>query len=238
MSKFEKTCPECGAANAAGAVQCGCGYLFNPLYLEDPRLALELSVREEKLIEEYLTARLEQAVEAARAAAHRADVDQDDARKAVEAAVAQLDAEVAQADLSEQRTRVAEAENKLGAGIGAPAQVSQPADTASANVNQSWQAVIVAEVLKAKGQTSRPGPAFRAAQAAKADRAVEAAKDLETMTCPACGATISVAATACGCGWSVPRSLPERGAASQTRRTGERAKLTEQLGSKKPTKPR
>jgi ribosomal protein L40E len=230
VNKFDKTCPECGAANATGAVQCGCGYLFNPLYLEDPRLALELSVREEKLIEEYLTARLEQAGEAARAAAHRADMDQDDARKAVEAAMAQLDAEVAQVELSEQRARVTEAENKLGA--------TKTADTASAEANESWRAVIIAEAMKAKGQTDRPGPAFRSAQAAKAERAVKGAKDLETMQCPSCGAKIPVAAVSCRCGWSISRSLPKRDTASQPRSMDERATPTDDLDTKKPAKPR
>lgn len=247
MSKFDKTCPQCGAANAAGAVQCACGYLFNPLYLEDPRLALELAVREEKLIEEYLSARAEQAAEAAKAASQRADVDRENARKAVEAAVTQLDEEVAKAELAEQHARVAEAESKLEAHIAEAAQATKAADT------ESWQAIIVAEARKAKNMqaavahsaksvgvipSEEPGTMFRTAQAAKAEKVVKAAQDLETMTCPACGATISAAAAACRCGWSISRSLPESATPSRTLHTDDHATLKEHVETKKSTKPR
>lgn len=60
-----------------------------------------------------------------------------------------------------------------------------------------------------------PSEAFRATQAAKIAKAVEAARALEakenTMECPLCTAILPVNATRCGCGWLVPageRDIP------------------------------
>ncbi len=258
MSKFDKTCPECSSTNSAGAVQCACGYLFSPLYLQDPRLALELAVREEKLIEEYLTARAEQTAEAANTAAHRADEDPDDARKSVEAAIAKLDAETAHAELAEQHLRACEAESRLAAHSVATNQSHKPADIDGSKAvvagTASWQAAILAEALKAaKVQTfdptpvrrtpavasKRPTSAFRTAQATKADQAVKAANSLETMRCPSCGSAITLADAVCRCGWSVPTSVPEHNRPSQTPSTDQGAARTPDLATKKkPTESR
>ncbi|MFQ5759552.1 MAG: hypothetical protein ACE5HM_01115, partial [Acidiferrobacterales bacterium] len=89
MSTFDKACPECGATNSVAAIRCSCSHLFNPLFLEDPHLALELAIREEQLIEEYLTARAEQAEETAKEAAQTAAMYPENEHMAVEAVYAE-----------------------------------------------------------------------------------------------------------------------------------------------------
>ncbi|MFQ5995834.1 MAG: hypothetical protein ACE5K1_12175 [Acidiferrobacterales bacterium] len=222
MSAFDKTCPHCGDSNAAGAVDCACGYVFNPLYLEDPQLALELALKEETLIEEYLAARAEQAIEAAHAAAREVTRTPQDERKATAALETQHAADWAQAELAEQCIRTAEAEGRLQAHTATP---TAPGDMpVVGKAQRSWQEIIVAEALKAKSISERtvledhkvvtgtkPGSGFRAAQAARAEKVVASVNEPNTMKCPACGAAVSVAAKYCDCGSPIPATPDEVG---------------------------
>ena len=180
MSNFDKGCPQCGASNSAAAVRCSCGHLFNPLFLEDPHLALELAIREERLIEEYLTARAEQAEETAKQAAQTAAMYPENEHMALEAVHAARNGRKAKAEFAQQRARVAQAEAELETHM---AKSSTIADT-----TRSWQRVVVTEALKAKSVqettpasnesavdagVETPGATFRVAQAAKAAEAVE-----------------------------------------------------------------
>lgn len=252
MSIFEKTCPQCTATQSAGAVRCACGYLFNPLYLEDPQLALELAIREEKLIEEYLAARAEQAIEVARTAARAASVEPDDEKKAAEAAKAQQSAAIAQAELAEQCVRTAEAEGRVNAHVAQRALAGRSADTAGVadRGKRSWRSIIVAEALKAASAQiaprrgaavvpkTKPGAAFRAGQAAKADKAVAEGKELRTIKCPACGAAVSADATSCRCGWSIPTSLREPAVPRRSKSKEQQRPVAEKPEAIKPNKPR
>lgn len=167
MSTFDKACPECRTTHSAAAVRCSCGYLFNPLFLKDPHLALELAILEERLIEEYLTARAEQAEGAAKEAAQTAIDAECNARKA-------------KAEFAQQRARAARAEAEL--------RIYMAESGTTAKTTRSWQSVIVTEALKAKGAqeiavpskenvvdagVETPSVTFRAAQAAKATEAVK-----------------------------------------------------------------
>ena len=248
MSAFDKICPQCSAASSAGAVLCECGYLFNPIYLNDPELALELAIREESLIEEYVTALAEQAIEAARTAAHDAAKEPGNEQKAAQAATAQHAAAVAQAELAQQCVRTAEAEGRLEAhrdrcrrsGKAQPGQVD------------GWRAIIVAEALKAKSVqgsivarhddsrvtiSSRAGAAFTATQAAKADEVMKAAPRLGATKCPACDATLATNAGRCQCGWSVSMTVSEV-ARLQARGGGKHESARQSTHPDKPTKPR
>ncbi len=176
MSTFDKACPECGASHSAAAVRCGCGYVFNPLFLEDPYLALELAIREERLIEEYLTARAEQAETTAEEAAQTAALYPENERMALEAVHAARNARKAKAAFAQQRARAAQAEAELKKYV------------AESNITPSWQRVVVTEALKAKSAqelkppsnegaidtgVQTPSAAFKAAQAARAAEAVK-----------------------------------------------------------------
>ncbi len=220
MDAFDKTCPQCAAANSAGAVMCECGYLFNPIYLKDPELALEIAIREETLIEEYLTARAEQAIQAARTAAHDAAMVPGNEQKAAQAASAQHAAVVAQAELTQQCVRTAEAEGRSDA----YRHDRRRSHAVTAEQASDWRVLIVAEALKAKSirssvalryadahaaPSAQAGPAFRATQAAKAEAAMKTAPQLGTTRCPACDATLAVNAAHCPCGWSASMSISE-----------------------------
>lgn len=104
---FLKTCPECACAISMTATSCPCGYAF-PSRETQPGPSQEDIAQEEALYEEYLSARVEQAVEAAKVARHRAELFPHDRQKALEAAELQFAAQVAETDLANQRQRVAE----------------------------------------------------------------------------------------------------------------------------------
>jgi hypothetical protein len=220
MDAFDKTCPQCSAANSAGAVMCECGYLFNPMYLKDPELALEIAIREETLIEEYLTARAEQAIEAARTAAHDAAMVPGHEQKAAQAASAQHAAVVAQAELTQQCVRTAEAQGRLDA----YRHERHRSRGEAVEYEGDWRALVVAEALKAKSvrrsvasrygdahatPSARAGPAFKATQAARAEAAMKTAPELGTTRCPACDAALTAGVAHCQCGWSASMSISE-----------------------------
>lgn len=104
---FLKACPECARSAAVGAPVCSCGYTF-----QSGETQLDTSqediAREEALYEEYLSARAEQAAEAARVAKHLTELFPHDRQKALEFANLELAAQVAKADLASQRERLAE----------------------------------------------------------------------------------------------------------------------------------
>ncbi len=103
---FLKGCPECARTNAVAASACSCGYTFQS---REPQLDVsqEDIAREEALYEEYLSARAEQATEAARVAKQLAELFPYDRQKALESANLEFAAQVAEADLASQRERVA-----------------------------------------------------------------------------------------------------------------------------------
>lgn len=102
---FLKACPECARTTAIAAAVCSCGYTF-----QSGEAQLDASqediAREEALYEEYLSARAEQATEAARVAKHLAELFPYDRQKALESANLEFAAQVAEAELASQRERV------------------------------------------------------------------------------------------------------------------------------------
>jgi hypothetical protein len=180
LSTFDKACPECGATSLASAIRCSCGHLFNPLFLEDPHLALELAIREERLVEEYLTARAEQAEETAKEAAQTAAMYPENEHMALEAVYAERNARKAKAEFAQQRARAARTEAEL--------RTYMAESGATAKTTRSWQSIIVTEALKAKSAqeiallsnenmadtgVKTPSVVFRVAQAVKAAEAVK-----------------------------------------------------------------
>lgn len=111
---FLKTCPECARQTAIAALACSCGYTFQS---REPQLdaSQEDMAREEALYEEYLSARAEQALEAAKVARQLAELFPHDRQKAMDFANLELAAQVAKADLASQRERVAEITEALRA---------------------------------------------------------------------------------------------------------------------------
>lgn len=202
MSTFDKACPECEATNSAAAVHCSCGHIFNPLYLEDPHLALEQAAREEQLIEEYLAARAEQAIEGAKKAVQTVLEEPVSESKLLAATRAQCAARAAMADLVEQRVRAVEA--RLRVHIAEVDQAGEYTGAQSVGHGQkSWQSIVVGEAVNAESvrqagvrlqrkasvaSRRKPGAALKAAQAVKAEKVVGAARrnpDLLSLTASA-----------------------------------------------------
>ena len=121
---FSKDCPQCGKDNAAYAVRCACGYLFGAM--ED---SVETddghaqTVQEEKLYEEYLKARAEQAASSARETARIAATQPGNRVRVEQAAQAKLAAAKVEAELAAQRAKLdAVTPNPPKTGVEAPAQ--------------------------------------------------------------------------------------------------------------------
>lgn len=104
---FLKACPECARTSTVAASACSCGYTFlsREAGLDT---SLEDVAREEALYEEYLSARVQQAMEAARVAKRLVELFPHDRKKTLELANLELAAQVAEADLACQRERVAQ----------------------------------------------------------------------------------------------------------------------------------
>ena len=101
--------------NHAATMRCTCGYLFDSAGGDEGSMTLERIAREEKLFEEYLEARLAQAQETARVAAHAAELDPENQRKAIEALRTKQAAGRAAAGLVKQRLKAAQVAHAAGA---------------------------------------------------------------------------------------------------------------------------
>ncbi len=106
---YDKACPQCTADNAAGAIRCACGFIFDTADADGSGPSPQETAEEERLFQEYLAARVAQAIEQATVAVHAADVDPENERQAIEAIRAQASVEKAKAELAAQQARVAKA---------------------------------------------------------------------------------------------------------------------------------
>jgi hypothetical protein len=94
---FDKACPQCTADNAAGAVRCACGFIFDKADANDLGPSPQEAAEEERLFQEYLAARVAQAIE------------QVNKCGAIEVLRAQAAAEKAKVELAAQQARAAKA---------------------------------------------------------------------------------------------------------------------------------
>ncbi len=130
MGIFDKACPQCTADSAAGAIRCACGFIFDTADANGSAPSPKETAEEEKLFEEYLAARVAQAIEQATVATHAADVEPENERRAIEAIRAQETVEKAKRELAAQQERAAkaaEAARKAELIVGAvPIQTKKP----------------------------------------------------------------------------------------------------------------
>jgi len=132
---FDKACPQCTADNAAGAVRCACGFIFDKVDVNGSGPSLQETAEEERLFQEYLAARVAQAIEQATVAAHAADVELENEHRAIEAMRAQEAVEKAKGELATQQARAvkaADAARKAELIVGAvPIETKKPANGSS-----------------------------------------------------------------------------------------------------------
>ncbi|MFQ5760502.1 MAG: hypothetical protein ACE5HM_05965, partial [Acidiferrobacterales bacterium] len=135
MGIFDKACPQCTADNAAGAIRCACGFIFGTDAVNGSGPSPQETAEEERLFQEYLAARVSQSIEQATVAAHAADVEPNNERRAIEAIRAQATVEKAKAELAAQQvraTKAAEAARKAELIVGAiPIETKKPANGSS-----------------------------------------------------------------------------------------------------------
>ena len=135
MGIYDKACPQCTADNAAGAIRCACGFIFGTDAVNGSGPSPQETAEEERLFQEYLAARVSQAIEQATVAAHAADVEPNNERQAIEAIRAQAAVEKVKAELAAQQVRAAkaaEAARKAELIVGAvPIETKKPANGSS-----------------------------------------------------------------------------------------------------------
>jgi hypothetical protein len=105
LSIFQKTCPGCATSVATSATRCDCGHSFESV--ANNLSPLEATLRDEELYEGYLSARAEQARQAARAAEDALSVDAGNGDLFSACALAKEVAKSIDNDLVEQRGKIA-----------------------------------------------------------------------------------------------------------------------------------
>jgi hypothetical protein len=105
LSIFQKPCPGCAASVSVSVARCDCGHIFESA--SDSLSPLETSLRDEELYEGYLTARAEQAHQAAYVAEQALAEEADNPELASAAALAHEVARSIDDDLAEQRKKIA-----------------------------------------------------------------------------------------------------------------------------------
>ena len=180
---YQKPCPACGVAVSTDAKSCNCGYSFE-CSDGDTLLPEEQLLQEEELFEAYLEARVGQTVamvESARAEFAADTVNPGKADRllqAVQEALTLRDERDAQATkIAQVREAARAARERLE-----PASLDTPAMSAEATED------------------------FKAKQAAKAEKIVEAFTDTQTKTCPHCKTVLPVTSALCLCGYIFARA--------------------------------
>jgi len=111
VSIFQKPCPGCASNVAISTIRCDCGHSFEST--ANNLSPLEATLRDEELYEGYLTARAEQARQAARIAELALAEDTNNAELVSAAALAREVAKSIDSDLAEQQNKIAAIRNTL-----------------------------------------------------------------------------------------------------------------------------
>lgn len=181
-SIYHKPCPACGSVVSADAKRCDCGYAFGAADETAP-LPEEQALQEEELFEAYLAARVEQTVAKVESARIELAADPADLRKADRLLQAVQEALILRDERDAQSTKTTQARIEARAA----------------------REKISSEITDAPAQSERPTETFRAQQAARAEKIVEAFNNTETKTCPHCNTTLPVTSTLCFCGYNFSR---------------------------------
>ncbi|MBI3547055.1 MAG: hypothetical protein HY081_10795 [Gammaproteobacteria bacterium] len=193
FSIYQKPCPACGALVSTSAQRCDCGYAFGSG--NDAPLPEEQVLQDEELFEAYLTARVDQMVAAVETARVELMADPNNSRKTVNLVQAIQEALSLRDQREAQAAKILDARQQL--------QIAHGKNPLENN-------------------SSTPTDAFRAQQAAKVEKIMEAFENTKTKKCPHCKTTLPITSALCLCGYVFARDdflLPRLGT------TGVREKI-------------
>jgi hypothetical protein len=183
-SLYAKPCPSCAARNPADAGRCACGYDFAAGAVAGDSEA----VSESQLLEDYLAARVEQALTEVEAARSALAADPHEFRKAA------------------YLLRIAQEARKLGEELHA-----QREHTAGLR-----QSLGLENPESAPAQTERPGERFTTQQASRAQQIAARFEGTESKSCPQCGAVLPVSSLLCFCSFRFPRAADQAATGLET----------------------
>ncbi len=190
LSIFQKTCPACGVLVSRDARQCKCEHVFTAAE-DGALLPEEQSLQDEELFEAYLAARVQQMISTLESARVELAADPASVRKAARLLETLQDA----LTLREERDAQA-AKTEL---------TRRTAQAARANVSAAAMPE-EAEPVEAPKQSAEPTEEFRAQQAAKAAKFMEAFENTQTKECPHCRTVLPVSSALCLCGYIFARN--------------------------------
>lgn len=136
----------------------------------------EQALQEEELFEAYLAARIDQTVAALEAARAEFNADQSNPRKA----------------------------DELVAAVGEALALRDERDAQAARIRQLRAAL--APETEAPSLSAQPTEAFRAQQAAKAEKIMEGFANTRTKACPHCQTVLPAVSALCLCGYNFARN--------------------------------
>jgi hypothetical protein len=177
-SLYTKECPSCAARNPADAGHCACGYDFAS-GTADSAAGENEAVNESLLLEDYLAARVDQALAEVESARSALAADPHEFRKAA------------------YLLRIAQEARKLGEELHA-----QRVHTAG--LRQTLGIENPESPITAPAQTERPGERFTAQQASRAQQIAARFEGTETKSCPQCGTVLPVSSLLCFCSYRFP----------------------------------
>lgn len=175
---FFKICPTCTARIPSDTAVCECGHAFTTASpAPDTSTESDTALNDSRLMEDYLVARVEQALAEIEAARTDLATDPRDFRKAEHVLHTVHKARALDAELHSQREHTATLSGRTEKAISASGELPSP--------NQA-------------------GERFTAIQAAKAQRIAARFEGSETKSCPQCGVVLPVNAGLCFCSYRFP----------------------------------
>ena len=177
FSIYQKPCPSCGLLVSTDTQRCDCGYTFASSATDAP-LPEEQLLQDEELFQAYLEARVDQMVATVETARLDLLADPANSRKTAKLVHAIQEALSLRDQRDAQAVKIAEARRAV--------QIAR-----GNNVNENSSAT--------------PTEAFRAQQAAKVEKIMEAFKNTKTQECPHCKTVLPVSSALCLCGYAFAR---------------------------------
>jgi hypothetical protein len=179
---YQKPCPECGVIVSNDTAQCSCGHLFVS-NTQDAQHSDEQALQEEELFAAYLAARIDQIIAAVEAARVELTSDTLDLRKSEHLLKAVQEALSLRDERDAQMAKIAQIRGSI----------------------QASNEPMAPETSDIHSQSSEPTEKFKAQQAEKAQKIIEAYNNTETKECTHCKTVLPVTSVLCCCGYIFSR---------------------------------